>query len=460
MDHPVLKSWLASSTHPNNDALQQRDHPNYWTTKPSTLLTNSSLHALHFGTGDRIFESILPVIEATEHELILVTCYWARSSMHERLNSSLRKLSAKAVAQNRRIRVRLCFSSSGLLQKLFHTASLGGKVYDPSKWTRAVGLPDRSELRGLDLELKSVFFLPISIIHPKFIIVDRAKVFSPSCNISWEDWFEGCLELTGPIVQQYVTFWQSFWASDADKRLQWNVATDMTPLPSSADTSSPGLLSTRRLSHPSIKTLFLPSPHHRNPQIRLPWQSASPAPPTPLNLFLLSAFEGAKRSIYIQTPNLTSQPCINALLSALQRGVSVRLVTSERLQLLEQLITAGTTSPRCVKKLVARYLQLQQRSCDVEAAAGEALGRLEVLFYQPHAKGKSGEPDQSHLKLTIVDGEVAVFGSGNMDRPSWFTSQELGIAFFSADFVAETQTSLAEALEGRTKLFYDSMAQR
>ena len=458
MNHPVSKYWLASSTDPTNNALQSHDHPSYWTSNPSNLVTTSYIHALHFGTGDRLFESILPAIEATEHELILVTCYWARSLTHERLNDSLHKLSVKAISQNRKIRVRLCFSSSGLLQKLCHTASLGGKIYDPSRWTKAVGLPDRSELQGLDLELKSIFILPISIIHPKFIIVDRVKVFSPSCNISWEDWFEGCLELTGPVVQQYVKFWRSFWASEADKQLQWHLSADPTTLPCSAATPSPSLQSTKRLQHPSIKTIFLPSPHHRNPQLRLPWQASPPAPPTPLNLFLLSAFEQAKRSVYVQTPNLTSQPCINALLAALQRGINVRLVTSERLQLLEQLVTAGTTSPRCVKRFVARYRQLLAK--DVEAGESAALGRLEVLFYQPHAKGQSGEPDQSHLKLTIVDEEIAVFGSGNMDRPSWFTSQELGIAFFSPDFVAQTRASLAEALEGRTKLFFDSVAQR
>jgi len=84
---------------------------------------------------------------------------------------------------------------------------------------------------------------------------------------------------------------------------------------------------------------------------------------------------------------------------------------------------------------------------------------LEVLFYQPHAQGRSGEPDQSHLKLTLVDGDVAVFGSGNMDRPSWYTSQELGIAVFSEDVVGQTRNALVEALEGRVKLFYDSTAQ-
>ena len=454
MDHPVLRSWLASSSTPINAALQSRDQPRYWTSDPSSLATTSSIHALHFGTGDRIFESILPAIEATEHELILVTCYWARASSHERLNDSLRKLSAKAVSQNRKIRVRLCFSSSGLWQKLFHTASLSGRVYDPSKWTNVVGLPHQSELQGLDLELKSIFILPISIIHPKFIIVDRAKVFSPSCNISWEDWFEGCLELTGPVVQQYITFWLSFWASDADKKLESDPSTPSGNLPSSANSPSPRLLSTKSLNYKSIQTIFLPSPHHRNPQLRLPWQISPPAPPTPLNLFLLAAFDQAKQAIYIQTPNLTSQPCIVALLSALQRGVNVRLLTSERLQLLEQIITAGTTSPRCVKRLVATYQKLLQNPSDTP------LGRLEVLFYQPKPKGESGEPDQSHLKLTVIDDDIAVFGSGNMDRASWFTSQELGIAFFSAEFVEQTRAALGEALEGRTKVFYDSKEER
>lgn len=85
-------------------------------------------------------------------------------------------------------------------------------------------------------------------------------------------------------------------------------------------------------------------------------------------------------------------------------------------------------------------------------------GRLRVSYYEPRATAKSeaGEPVQSHLKLTIVDDSILVLGSGNMDRASWYTSQELGVAFYSTKLPVEISRLLAIELQGRTKLVYDS----
>ena len=45
----------------------------------------------------------------------------------------------------------------------------------------------------------------------------------------------------------------------------------------------------------------------------------------------------------------------------------------------------------------------------------------------------AGEPVKSHFKCVIMDEEITILGSGNMDRASWYTSQELGIAFVSRE---------------------------
>jgi hypothetical protein len=42
-----------------------------------------------------------------------------------------------------------------------------------------------------------------------------------------------------------------------------------------------------------------------------------------------------------------------------------------------------------------------------------------------------------------------------MDRPSWYTSQELGVAFFDRDFVERVEEEVEEALSGRRKLAYE-----
>jgi len=258
-----------------------------------------------------------------------------------------------------------------------------------------------------------------------------------------------------------VRFWEQFWADERDRELS-------STIPAASSEAATDFVErygrTGVLHHHSfspattVQTLFLPSPHHRNPRVTLPWQAAAPAPLTPLNVFLLQALQSARSYIYIQTPNVTSQPAIAALLDALQRGVNVSIVTSERLQLLEQIITAGTTSPRCVSKLIARHQALaHSREEDVEDTAALRLGKLKVSYYKPvdGQEASYDEPVQSHFKLTIVDGEVAVFGSGNMDRPSWYTSQELGVAFFDRAFVGKVEEGVEEALVGRRKLAYD-----
>ena len=291
-------------------------------------------------------------------------------------------------------------------------------------------------------------------MHPKFVVVDRRRVFVPSCNVSWEEWFEGCVELRGGVVGRVVEFWVRFWGGEGERGLQVGGDGDMSGdgpnghATTKAPVTSP---SSFKVPKEDIPTVFLPSPHHRHPQFALfPWRPCPAPPSTPLNTFILSLLSQAKKDIYIQTPNLTCPPVLTALLSALKRGVDVSILTSERLMILEQLGTAGTTTSRCVKKLMKRHRNVvsdwrkQDRdggdSTLVESGISQP-GKLEVSYYRPNPAAKKidglSEPVQSHLKLTIVDERWTVLGSGNMDRASWFTSQELGVAFWSRGFASE-----------------------
>lgn len=445
----------------------EQDDPNYYARLPRSLITTSSVDTFITGTGSSIYDDVAPLLEETEHELILVTCFWAPSVTRDRLNAVLRKLSDKAVRRGEgKIRVRICFSSSSLFQKLFHNQRASGQTYEHPDWVKKFGLPAKSELGGLDLEIKSVFILPFSVMHPKFIIVDRQVVVLPSCNVSWEEWFEGAITLRGAIVSQFLKFYWTFWRRrtepplDLTERKQINMAlpTEFSnPQPSTAVHSTSWSIN-------ETPTFFLPSPHRRNPDFR-PLGPVT-APTTPLNAFLLTIFAKAERSIRIQTPNLTAPPVLSALLKALTRGIDVTILTSARLMILEQLVTAGTTTSRCVKTLIKRYKALDpradSRAYDEEAAMTPAkVGKLHISYFEPkHGYKKrgeeQGEPQQSHLKMTIVDGEVLVLGSGNLDRASWFTSQELGVAFFGGEVVKQVEKTVDRAMSGRSRVVFNS----
>ncbi|KAH3908073.1 hypothetical protein HBI56_193040 [Parastagonospora nodorum] len=447
--------------------INAQDDPNYYSRYPRSLISSSNLDTFVTGTGSAVYESLLPLLESTSHELILVTCFWARSETLDTLNELLRQLSTKAIHRGTdKIRVRLCFSSLSIFQKLFHKQNVTGQIYPPEVWMNKLGLPDPKELGGLDLKIKSVFILPFSVMHPKFIIVDRKNVILPSCNISWEEWFEGAALMSGPVVEQFLQFYFNFWERKQEvPAVNWNTASHDENGTHENTPRTTSLKSKADLTASNVPTIFLPSPHRRNPRLN-PFSSTDNmlAPPTPLNTFILTLFARAERSIRIQTPNVTAPPVLSAVLAALARGIDVQILTSERLMILEQLVTAGTTTSRCINKLIKRYENLQSRRpmSDEEAAiAPSTPGRLQISFFDPIGgpKGRGregGEPQQSHLKMTIVDDEVVVLGSGNLDRASWYTSQELGVAFFDKDLVKKIGGAVDEGMGGRSRAVFDS----
>jgi len=433
---------------------QNNDFPFYDLRDPSDrglIVSRCTPQSFHLGTGASLFTNLLiPAITSAASEIILVTCFWAPSKTLAALSDALAKLAAhrcRLVVEARStgnsppepLRVRICFSSRSLLQKLLHPQSRHGYLYPPDAFSRDLGLPDARllEAASIELRVKTLFFLPFSVMHPKFIIVDRNRAFVPSCNVSWEPWLEGCLELTGDAVTGLMSFYTRTWDPELD------IQTPLSSQPSSAppfrfqDASLVEVSSSayRRLALPAsgapLPTFILPSSHHRNPQFRFPWQRAAAVPRTPLNVALIHLFQGAHHSIFVQTPNLTCKPVIDAMLGAISTGVSVTIVTNRRMMVLEQLATAGTTTDWCVRSLVRRFRQLQRNSVahDVELGSRN-LGSLCVSTFHPRKRMKSGareaqpltasfpeeEPVHSHLKLAVVDSELTMLGSGNMDR--------------------------------------------
>jgi phosphatidylserine/phosphatidylglycerophosphate/cardiolipin synthase-like enzyme len=461
----IVTSWWEKSM--KHSAKNKKDDPCYYAHQPETLRSNSNVGSFLVGNGEDIYSHIQGSIESAQTEVILVTCFWAHSPSLEKVSESLRRLSDIVIANGRpKVRIFIGFSSLSIFQKLFQTSSLDGRSYNPSEWPTKLGLPYESEVPGLDIRIKSIFVRPFSVMHPKFVIIDRKIAWLPSCNVSWESWFEGCVSLSGPVVSQFVKFWQEFWARETSGFGEANGFTEDAPEPlvptlTDIQTSSFGaahsLVKFDKLS--SVYTLFLPSPHHMNPNFQpLPWIQAPPPPSTPLNLFIISILQACSSTIYMQTPNLTAPPVLTALLAALRRGVNVHIVTSERLMILEQLGTAGTTTARCVRMIIKRYKRLlsQPRFIDEEMGMQQSMGNLKIEYFKPSAVWKEGEPVQSHLKLTLVDEQWLVLGSGNMDRASWYTSQELGVAFHSVEMSREVKELVDRQLVQRKKLVYDS----
>ena len=412
-------------------------------------LSSANIGDISLGIGEHVLGTYENSVRSAQSEVIIVTCFWAKSRSQEQLCASLVALADRAIAEGRLVLVKLCFSSLSLWQKLTHTRSLDGQMYDPRTWISKFGLPDEGTLLkegpagsiGVDLSVKSIFVAPFSVMHPKFFIIDRKEVLLPSCNVSWENWFEGGLKMTGAIVSDFIRFYLRYWDLNELQRAT-NRPTSGSSASQDGDCSG------------AIPAMLLPSPHRAWPNFR-PFLSAPAPPSTPLNNFLLTVFKKATSSLYLQTPNLTSPPVLSTLTSALSRGVDISIVTSTKMMILEQIATAGTVTELCVRKLVRQYnnlIRTHERWLQRPGAIEEGRptpGKLSVHYYQPGPEAGEHEPVKSHFKLTIIDQHIVVLGSGNMDRASWYTSQELGVAFFSTKMARNVRSALQKELEGR-----------
>ena len=441
----IVTKWLTALQTPQ---AVEENRQQYYAQDPSTLVTSSTIRTLHFTNGPGIYhDHLLPALQAAEHEVILATCFWASSSSLLDLSSALLYLSQKALARgtSEKIRVRLCFSSRSLLQKLFHTRSPQGYVYPPNAWAAKLELPSSDRLGGLDLQVKSLFFRPVSVLHSKFVVIDRRVAFMPSCNVSWEEWCECFVAIEGPFVERLLDFWHDVWAKGdfADtlyasttsvQRINEIAAfsrysQDSGGLPPAGDEST---------------IVLLPSRHHSSLSASLPFLPQA-APSTPLNTFLLTAFAQASHSIFLVTPNFTAIPVYRTVLEALAGGVSVHIITNRRMMVVEQLVTAATLTEIYVWSLVRAYrklrrLGLQRRERDQSSLErgfeqGSSLARLGNLKVQYFRGLRSATAHKMHTKCGVIDEKIYVMGSGNMDRASWFTSQELGVALIG-DFTS------------------------
>lgn len=520
---PVFVEPWKRRLHPQNGddaaagggAAAAPEFPDYHQGKPETLISSAAVHSFQLGTGASIYtQTLLPALLRARHEVVLVTCFWAASDTLTALRQALEQLAetrrrllrAQAAGEGggpdqaplRPLRIRIGFSSRSLLQKLFHTSSRQGYVYPPAAWPSQLGLPPQETLAAaaIDLRVKSLFFLPFSVMHPKFLIVDRQRAWLPSCNVSWEPWLEGCVEISGPAVAGLVQFHQSVWDTeptdsglDPGRDGEGPVAASGPPPSASPRASAAGLVGLTSIQSPAtrfaplafrdVPMALLPSSHHRNPRFRwLPWLGQTAPPATPLNAAVLQLLEMAQHSVYIQTPNLTTASVMDAIIEASARGVDIKIVTGKNMMLLEQIVTAGTTTSLCLKSLIRRHRQLvssshrrivaaagddsaRENGADIDLEAGRLPpGNLTISYFRPDegnlASKVPEEPVQSHIKLTIVDGEYTVLGSGNLDRASWFTSQELGILFRSTPFARTVSDSIEDVLKARTATVYDS----
>ena len=138
-------------------------------------------------------------------------------------------------------------------------------------------------------------------------------------------------------------------------------------------------------------------------------------------LFQIEAISCARKSIFVQSPNLTSHGILKAIKGALLKSVAVEIYLPRNMMVLDSLITGWATTACRVKSL--QKWAKKQGQADLKVNWFKSDNSQEFLV----------EGEKSHIKFMVVDEELVVVGSSNLDRASACTSGEVNVAISDAE---------------------------
>ncbi|EIW72422.1 hypothetical protein TREMEDRAFT_26882 [Tremella mesenterica DSM 1558] len=133
----------------------------------------------------------------------------------------------------------------------------------------------------------------------------------------------------------------------------------------------------------------------------------------------LAGFKFAKHSVFIQTPTFNATPVVEAALDACRRGVIVEIYADLGFNDEGELLPYQGGTNEMVAS--AMYSRLKKEHKD----------NLRIYWYtgkdQKTPLNASHKSRNCHVKLMIVDEQIAIQGNGNQDTQSWYHSQEINV---------------------------------
>ena len=239
-----------------------------------------------------------------------------------------------------------------------------------------------------------------------------------------ENWYELALRVEGQIVEHFVEYFFLHYFPTGASPPSLNLEHPTTFTRVSFQEKFPTLI--HELNSPELPIVFLSQASSRLGALPFaPVKSATA-------LFRIEVINRAQRTIFIQSPNLTSRSLVKALKRALLRSVEVTLFLPRNMMVLESIVTGWTTTAwtvwrlkRWARKLREVHLNVKSFKCDQ--------GQPFVV-----------EMNRSHIKFMVVDEESVILGSSNLDRASVMTSGEADIAFSDAGLAKALLTAVRD----------------
>ncbi|KAJ5152005.1 hypothetical protein N7492_010300 [Penicillium capsulatum] len=419
-------------------------------------------------------------IVRAEHEVFLGTNFWIHSDASTLVTNAIRELSNRAGERGRKVVMKMVYDRGDPRQVIENRLNVPETQYTGKK----VQLPPTNEIPNVDLQVINFHRPVFGTFHAKFTVIDRRIALLQSSNIQDNDNLEMLAHISGPIVDAFYDAALLSWGKPLEPPLpllsspsQFTslTAEQTNNIKSSAVMETQGFsehtkssfhydnliqdevrtvnssINTRRGESATqavsryLNTTIQPdttgtAPSEDQAPQMTPYMATPPHEPFPMalvnrepygapnhssihtaqNAAWLAAINNAEHSIFIQTPNMNADPLLDPLLNAVRRGVIVTCYLCLGYN------DAGELLPfqNGTNEMIANRLYNALDSDDERT-------RLGVCYYvgkdQTQPIHNSFKKRSCHIKLMIVDEQVAIQGNGNLDTQSFFHSQEINV---------------------------------
>ncbi|KAJ5540873.1 hypothetical protein N7494_005949 [Penicillium frequentans] len=395
-------------------------------------------------------------IARAEHEVFLGTNFWIHSDAATLVTNGIRELNRRAGERGTKVVMKMVYDRGDPKQVLENRLEVSGEQRTSDK----VRLPAPHEIPNVDLKVINFHRPVFGTFHSKFTVIDRRMCLLQSSNIQDNDNLEMLSHIEGPIVDAFYDAALLSYGRPLDPPLpmlnspaerayflfpHWDVdfegeAKRVNHSINPREGETPTQAVTRHLNttiqpdttgnapdtdqDPRMTPYILLPQHEPFPMAvvnREPYGSPNHSSThNPQDAAFVSAINNAKRTIFIQTPNMNADPLLEPLLAAIRRGVIVKpylcLGYNDAGELLP--FQNGTN------EMIANKLYNSLKTAEEKS-------RFRVHYYvgkdQIQPIHNSFKKRSCHIKLMIIDEQVAIQGNGNLDTQSFFHSQEINV---------------------------------
>ncbi|KAJ5643294.1 uncharacterized protein N7484_005801, partial [Penicillium longicatenatum] len=419
-------------------------------------------------------------IARAEHEVFLGTNFWIHSDAATLVTNGIRELNRRAGERGTKVVMKMVYDRGDPKQVLDNRLEVNSEQRTIDK----VRLPAPHEIPNVDLKVINFHRPVFGTFHAKFTVIDRRMCLLQSSNIQDNDNLEMLSHIEGPIVDSFYDAALLSWGKPLDPPLPQLISpAESAPIPAhngeqkvDPNESLPEDLPEHTASSPhwdvdfegeakrvnsSINPRGEETPtqavtRHLNttiqpdttgnapdtdqdpkmtPYILLPQHEPFPmavvnrepygspnhsSTHNPQDAAFVSAINNAKHTIFIQTPNMNAEPLLEPLLAAIRRGVIVTPYLCLGYNDAGELLPfQNGTNEMIANKLYNALTTDEEKS------------RLRVHYYvgkdQIQPIHNSFKKRSCHIKLMVIDEQVAIQGNGNLDTQSFFHSQEINV---------------------------------